>query len=74
MIDNLAIKALRTKEKLIMAIAWRLPKTLVMWCFIRVMANATAGQYSNVEVGSLSGMDALNVWTQPDRARSRLSQ
>lgn len=58
--------ARRWSEKTVMAIAWRLPRKLVMWCAIRLMAHATQGPYSNTEVGSLSAVEALQRW---DRSR-----
>jgi hypothetical protein len=45
-----------------MWIAWKLPKPLVMWCAIRLMAHATTGQYGSQEVGTVSIMDALQRW------------
>ncbi len=52
----------KMKEKLIMKFAWLLPRYLVMWCYIRVVAHATTGQYSNTIVPELSAMDALERW------------
>ena len=36
-----------------------LPKKLVYFCFIRVMAYATTGKYNDTVVPKLSGMDAV---------------
>jgi len=52
----------RKTEKWMLWVVWRLPKRLVMWCAIRVMANATTGQYSNQVVPELTAMDALTRW------------
>jgi hypothetical protein len=49
-------------EKIAMYIAWRLPSRLVMWCAIRVIANATQGEYSSQIVPELYAMDALQRW------------
>lgn len=49
-------------EKLIMFIVWRMPRKLVYWCSIRLIANATQGQYGNTIVPELSAMDALRRW------------
>jgi hypothetical protein len=49
-------------ERVWMWIAWRLPRTLVMWCAVRIGANATQGEYSNQEVPALLFMDALKRW------------
>jgi hypothetical protein len=54
---------LRTQKiKLQMAVAWRVPRWLVSWCAVRVVCNATQGQYSNQVVPELSAMDALKRW------------
>lgn len=50
------------KERIMMWIAWHLPKTLVYWCSIRMIAYATQGEYSNQEVPALGAMDALHRW------------
>jgi len=49
-------------EKVLMAIAWSMPRKLAMWCAIRVIAHATTGKYSNQVVPDLSAMDALDRW------------
>ena len=49
-------------EKIWMWLAWRLPKELVKWAAIRLMAHATQGPYSNQVVPELSAMDALKRW------------
>lgn len=50
------------KEGITIWIAWRLPRYLVMWCFYRVFAHATSGQYCNTGVPGLSMMDAIERW------------
>lgn len=52
----------RIMEKILLAIVWRLPKKLVYWCAIRVMAHATQGEYGNQIVPDLLAMDALKRW------------
>lgn len=52
-------------EKAIMAIAWMLPRTLVMWCAVRVLAHATTGEWSSQVVPELTAMDALERWETP---------
>ncbi len=49
-------------EKIWIWLAWKLPKPLVMWCSIRLLANATQGKYSNQEVPALLAVDALQRW------------
>lgn len=43
-------------------IAWKLPKRLVAWCYFRVAAYATSGDYSSTIVPDLSMMDAIHRW------------
>ena len=52
----------RLIEKFWMFIAWHLPKVLVMWCSVRLMAHATTGQYGAEETPALLAMDALKRW------------
>ena len=51
-------------EKIWMEIAWILPKRLVYWCSVRLMANATVGKYSNTVVPELKAMEALERWSK----------
>jgi len=55
-------KIRKLKEKLQMKIAWGLPKWLVMWASVRMIANATTGEYGSTIVPDLSAMDALKRW------------
>lgn len=54
----------RLKEKLLMAIAWRLPRALVYWCAVRVGSHATTGQWGNESPTTLLMMDALKRWDE----------
>jgi len=55
------------KEKLQMKLAWLMPKWLVYFCAIRVVAFATMGQYSSTIVSKLSAMDAIERWGTIER-------
>lgn len=55
-------EARKMKDKLQMWVAWKLPKWLVYQASIRLVANATAGQYSQTVVPELTAMDALKRW------------
>lgn len=55
-------EATKLAEKLVMKVAWKLPKKLVMWCAVRVIAHATTGEYSNQVVPELGAMEALDRW------------
>jgi len=52
----------RWRERFVRWIVWHLPKYLVMWCYVRVGAYATGGEYGDTEVSALSMMDALKRW------------
>lgn len=49
-------------ERIWMFLAWRMPRSLVYWCAIRLMASATQGEWSDTEVPSLTTVDALKRW------------
>lgn len=53
---------MKMKEKILIWLAWKLPKCLVKWAAIRLFAHATHGQYSNTVVPELTAMDALQRW------------
>ena len=50
------------KDRWAKRLAWLLPRRLVYWCAIRIMANATTGKYGNQDVPALTAMDALQRW------------
>lgn len=60
----------RMTEKMCMTIAWWLPRQLVKWCAVRLMAHATTGQWSSQIVPELRVMDALNRWDIPQHKES----
>ena len=43
-------------------LAWKLPRRLVLWAAVRLIANATQGAYSDQIVPDLTAMDALDRW------------
>jgi len=49
-------------ERLWIWLAYRLPKRIVYWASIRLICNATVGQYSNQIVPDLTAVDALRRW------------
>ena len=53
---------MRFTEKCWMKIAWMLPRSLVAWAYIRVVAHATTGQYGSTVVPELGAMDAFKRW------------
>jgi hypothetical protein len=50
------------KEKFQIWCAWHLPKWLVKWAAIRLVAHATSGEYDTTIVPELSAMDAIKRW------------
>lgn len=50
------------KERIAMALAWRVPRRLAYWCFIRVAAHGTTGPWSHQVVPDLKVFDALERW------------
>lgn len=52
------------KERILTAIAWRLPRSLVYWCYIRVASHATTGEWGDTEPDSLGMMEALKRWEE----------
>jgi len=49
-------------EKFYKWLAWKLPRKLVMWCAIRLIANATQGIWKNQIVPKLTAMEAMKRW------------
>lgn len=45
-------------------LAWRLPRELVLWAAVRLIAHATQGQWSNTIMGDLKAVDAVNRWSK----------
>lgn len=54
------------REKILIKIAWALPKSLVYWCAVRLMVYATQGKYENQVVPALLAIDALRRWNEKD--------
>jgi hypothetical protein len=51
------------KDKLAFKVAWALPRWLVYFATIRLIAYATQqGRLSSTELGAVRAMDALKVW------------
>lgn len=52
----------KIRMKLAMFVAWHIPRWLVYWCSIRLMAHATTGQWGHVITPETTIMDALKRW------------
>ena len=50
------------KTKIMMSIAWKMPRWLVYWCAVRLGAKATTGEHGRIVVADLTFMDALDRW------------
>ncbi len=50
------------KDKIWMWIVWKLPKTLIKWAAVRLMAHATTGQYGTCNTPSTTIIEALQRW------------
>ena len=49
-------------DKLACWLAWKLPRSLAYWCFMRVGAHATTGEWEKQVVPDLLFMDAATRW------------
>lgn len=52
------------KERIMLWLAWRVPKDLAYWCAVRVMSHATTGNYAYQLVHGLLAVDALKRWDE----------
>jgi hypothetical protein len=52
----------RMKEWLAIKVAWMLPRRLVMWCYFRVAAHATQGQWGHECPDQVDIMTAVGRW------------
>lgn len=53
-------------EKFWRTLAWMLPRALVKWCFVRVAAHATTGQWGETHPSTITVMEALGRWDEPN--------
>jgi len=49
-------------EKFWIWIAYKLPRNLVKWAAVRLMASATVGKHSSQIVPDLTALEALERW------------
>lgn len=54
----------KIKEKLMMWIAYKMPKWLVYYCAIRLGSHATTGKYGHTIVPDMPFMVALKRWEE----------
>jgi hypothetical protein len=51
-------------DKLQMFVAWRLPRWLVRWAAVRLVAHATTGRYGHTLTVKLTAVEALRRWDE----------
>ena len=51
-----------TKERIILRIAWRLPRSLVYWCGIRMFVEATSGEHARDVLPELPATELFQRW------------
>lgn len=71
MLLNLKIFWSQLPEKFWFWWAWRLPKKLVYFATIRLIAFATQGEYGNTVVSELPAMEAISRWERGLTKRER---
>jgi hypothetical protein len=59
---NLAWSFREWHETTLLRIVRRLPRWLVYWCAVRLMAHATQGKWSNQCASDLTAIEALQRW------------
>lgn len=62
-IDLMRVRLAHWREKIIMALVWKLPRGIVAWCVIRAAAYATSGKWSKDAPDDLSPLDILKRWS-----------
>jgi hypothetical protein len=60
-------------DKVLRWIVWRMPRRMVMWAYVRVVAHATTGRHGDQIVPELLAMDALRRWDDESEDRSGVS-
>lgn len=53
----------KLSDKFWLWLVWKLPKPLVMWSTVRVVAHATSGEYGDISAPDITAMDALKRWS-----------
>ena len=56
----------RPLERLRLRLVYLLPRSVVYWCAIRLIAHATTGKHGAQLVGDLKAMEALDRWGHDD--------
>lgn len=56
---------IRLRERAAFKLAWALPRWLVYFAAIRLVAHGTSGEYDTTNPTYLGAMDALKRWGEP---------
>jgi hypothetical protein len=59
---HIKFKAGGLRQRIVVNIAWHLPREIAYWCFVRVASHATAGKYGDTYPDQLTVMDAMKRW------------
>lgn len=52
------------KERFYVWLAWKLPRSLVKWCAVRLITEGTTGKYRNTHVCDLRVDEAMIRWIE----------
>jgi len=58
------VRGERFSERMLMWIAWHLPKRLVVWCYYRVHGFATGGRYSTLHPDEVNWRMAITAFEE----------
>lgn len=56
----------RAKDKVAMEAAYRLPRRVVKWAFVRATAEASTGSLASMETPAITALQVLRAWENPD--------
>ena len=62
------------KTKIVIWIVWKLPRFIIYWCGMRILAHATSKQWSSTIVPGLTVMEALDRWDKPHELRKHIEE
>lgn len=51
-----------TKERILIRVAWWMPRSLVYWCGIRMFVGATSGEHSKDILPEMLAMELFQRW------------
>lgn len=50
------------RTRFVQWLAWHMPRDIAYWCAIRVVTHASTHALSNVEMGAITAVEALEEW------------